>query len=127
MRNKILALILFLLLPALAQGAEALTPQQEARAKALFGTLHCVVCSGQSLAGSDAQIARDLRSLVREKISAGESDAEITQYLVARYGEAILMAPPVKPATLPIWLAPLLILGVSSLVAWRVLFRKKSS
>lgn len=117
----------FLLLPALAQSADALAPEQEARAKALFGMLHCVVCSGQSLAESDAQIAYDLRSLVRRKIKEGESDEAIVEYLTERYGETILTAPPVTPATLLIWLMPLVLLSIAVLVAWRTLFRKPLS
>lgn len=120
---RLVLILLLLATPALAR--EALSPAEEARAKALFTTLHCVVCSGQSLAGSDAKIAQDIRALVRDKIAAGESDDTITAYLVERYGEAILMAPPVRPSTLPLWLAPLLILGGISLVAWKMIFTPK--
>ncbi len=122
--NKIMILCVLLCLP-LCAFAQPLNPQQEARAKALFQQLHCVVCGGQSLAGSDAKIAQDIRSLVREKIANGQSDEQITAYLVERYGEGILMQPPLRAATLPLWLAPALFLLLAALTAWRLLFSKR--
>lgn len=122
MISRLPVLLLLLTLSAPAYGAEALSPEQEVRAKHLFSTLHCVVCGGQSLAGSDAKIARDIRSLIRDKISTGESDESITAYLVERYGEGILMQPPLRTSTLPLWLAPLLFLGGAAFIAWRLLF-----
>ena len=72
-------------------------PAQEARAVALQKELRCLVCQGESLDESDAPLAADLRRLIREHIAAGESDAQIKTYLVARYGDFILMNPPLKP------------------------------
>ncbi len=122
--NKYVACALLLFLPALAQAAPALTERQEAQAKKLFSSLHCVVCGGQSLAGSDARIAQDIRALVRDKIAAGEPDEAITGYLVERYGEGILMEPPVRGSTLPLWLAPAIFLLLSAAVSWRLLFSR---
>ena len=127
MINRLPVALLLLTLSVPAYSMQTLPPEQEARAKALFSALHCVVCGGQSLAGSDAKIAQDIRSLIRDKIAAGEDDSVITAYLVERYGEGILMQPPLRASTLPLWFAPLLFLGSAALIAWRLLFvrRKK--
>ena len=89
-------------------------PAQEARARALQKELRCMVCQGESIDESNAPLAADLRQLVREHIKAGESDGEIKRYLVARYGDVILMKPPFDPSTYALWLTPLLVvfLGV---------------
>ena len=84
-------------------------PQQEARAVALQKQLRCVVCQSQSLDESNAPLAADLRRLIRARIAAGDSDAQVEQYLVARYGDFILMKPPLKPQTYALWFAPLAI------------------
>lgn len=128
MTNKRLLLVLiFFAFCAPAVAKEPLSAAQEKRAQQLFTQLHCVVCSGQSLAGSDAQIAHHIRGLVRTKIAAGEPDQAILDYLVARYGEAVLMAPPVRASTLPLWLAPIALLCIAALIAWRGLFRTSST
>jgi cytochrome c-type biogenesis protein CcmH len=94
-------------------------PQQEARAVALQKQLRCVVCQGQSLDESNAPLAADLRRLIRARIAAGDSDAQVEQYLVARYGDFILMKPPLEPQTYALWFAPfgVLIMG-GAIVAW---------
>ncbi len=116
-------IVCLMLLPITAPAQDTvLSSEQEERAQALFATLHCVVCEGQSLAGSDARIAHNLRALVRQKIRDGESDEAITAYLVERYGEEILMAPPVTAKNLPVWLAPLIIMIIGAIAAWRILF-----
>ncbi len=82
----------------------------EARARAVSASLRCVVCQNQSIDDSDAPLAHDLRVLVRERIVAGDSDAQATQYLVDRYGHYVLLKPPFEPATLFLWLGPALVL-----------------
>jgi cytochrome c-type biogenesis protein CcmH len=98
--------------PAHAIGAnEALTDlAQETRARALFQQLRCLVCQNQSIDDSEADLARDLRVLVRERIQAGDSDDAVLRYLTARYGDFVLLKPPVKGTTLVLWLAPFAIL-----------------
>lgn len=85
-------------------------PALEARARAISKELRCVVCQNQSIDDSDAPLARDLRLVVREQLSAGKSDAETMDYIVDRYGNFVLLRPPFEPATWALWLAPLLIL-----------------
>ncbi len=94
--------------PAFAIGAgEALDdPVLEARARALGKELRCLVCQNQSIDDSDADLARDLRRLVRERLVAGENEAQIKAYLVSRYGDFILLKPPFKPKTYILWLGP---------------------
>jgi cytochrome c-type biogenesis protein CcmH len=106
-----LAVIFFLLAaltPALAvQPDEMLKdPALEARARELSSELRCMVCQNQSIDDSDATLARDLRILLRERIAAGDSDAAVVDFLVARYGEFILLKPRFNPHTLILWLAP---------------------
>ncbi len=86
-------------------------PRQEARAKALMEELRCLVCQGQSIADSDAELAGDMRALVRERIAAGEAPGDIRAWLVERYGDWVSYAPPVEPLTWPLWAAPILLLG----------------
>jgi len=105
---------------AIAIGAnEALKdPAQEARARALFKQLRCLVCQNQSIDDSDAGLARDLRIIVRERVHAGQSDGEIISFLTARYGDFVLLKPPVKASTLALWLTPfvLLLVGAGGIV-----------
>lgn len=85
-------------------------PVQEERSRALQRELRCPMCQGQSLDESNAKIAQDLRLLVRERVAAGQSNQEIKDFLVARYGEFILMSPPVRGDTAFLWFGPLVIL-----------------
>ena len=110
--------------PTLAvQPDEVMTdPSQEARARALSGRLRCMVCQNQSIDDSDAPLARDLRLLLRERIRAGDSDAEVVDYLVARYGEFVLLQPRFNMRNALLWATPLLLLlagGGAVLVAAR--------
>jgi cytochrome c-type biogenesis protein CcmH len=100
--------------------------RQEAQAKALMETLRCLVCQGQSIADSDAEMAGDMRALVRQRIAAGEPPEEIRRWLVERYGNWVSYAPPVVPVTWPLWAAPLLLLGIGLYLA-RGRFRRKKS
>ena len=81
-------------------------PALEARARDISGGLRCLVCQNQSIDDSDAPLARDLRLLVRERLTAGDSDDGVRDYLVARYGDFILLKPPFEMATLLLWLTP---------------------
>lgn len=91
----------------------------EARARALSVDLRCLVCQNQSIDDSNAPLARDLRILVRERLTSGDSDADVMKYVVARYGDFVLLRPPLNWKTLLLWLsAPLLLLFVGAMM-WR--------
>ena len=85
-------------------------PALEARARALSAELRCLVCQNESIDESHADLARDLRLLIRERIVQGQSNAEIRDFLVSRYGDFILLNPPFKPTTWLLWLSPVMIL-----------------
>tara|TARA_B100000315_G_scaffold260360_1_gene321133 strand:- start:5700 stop:6119 length:420 start_codon:yes stop_codon:yes gene_type:complete len=93
-------------------------PVLEKRARAISKGLRCVVCQNQSIDDSDAQLARDLRVLVRERLVAGDSDQAVVDYVVSRYGDFVLLRPPVKGATLVLWFGPVVIalIGIIGLV-----------
>ena len=86
-------------------------PAKEAAAKGLMETLRCLVCQGQSIADSDADMAGDMRALVRQRVAAGERPEAIRTWLIERYGNWVSYRPPVEPLTWPLWAAPLLLLG----------------
>ncbi|HTT84179.1 MAG TPA: cytochrome c-type biogenesis protein [Rhizomicrobium sp.] len=115
-------LVLVLAIPAAyaVTGPERLPdPQLEARAVALQRQLRCVVCQGQSLDESNAPLAADLRRLIRARIERGWSDAQIENYLVARYGDFVLMKPPLEPETYLLWFGPFIVvvIGGAAVVA----------
>ena len=129
-----LALLCLLVAPAFAQSAlppsryayrQLPDARQEAQAKALMETLRCLVCQGQSIADSDADMAGDMRALVRERIKAGERPEAIRRWLVDRYGAWVSYAPPVEPLTWPLWAAPVLLLALGLFLA-RGRFRRKA-
>ncbi len=93
-------------------------PALEARARQLSEELRCMVCQNQSIDDSEAPLAHDLRVLVRQRLEAGDSDRQVLDYLVARYGDFVLLKPPFKPETLLLWgLPPLaLIAGLGALI-----------
>src|SRR5215475_12747128 len=93
-------------------------PAKEARARQLSQELRCMVCQNQSIDDSEAPLARDLRLLVRERIAAGDSDAEVVDFLVARYGEFVLLKPRFEPQTLLLWLVPPLVLLGGGAALW---------
>ena len=95
-------------------------PALERRALALYREIRCLVCQNQSIAESNAGLARDLRQLVRERIGAGASDAQVIAYLVERYGDWVLLQPPFKAATWALWFAPVAVLLLAGLgvFAW---------
>jgi cytochrome c-type biogenesis protein CcmH len=121
-------LMVFLAGPALAVGAdEAMLPDpaQEARARDIMQDLRCLVCQNQSIDDSNADLARDLRIVVREHVAAGESDEEIKSFMVHRYGDWILMKPPFNLRTALLWLAPLLLLAAGGVGAFLYVRRQR--
>ena len=104
--------------PAATNPDEVLADQAlEHRARELSKQLRCLVCQNQSIDDSDADLARDLRRIVREQLVAGKSDQEIIDYLTARYGDFVLLKPPVVPATWGLWFGPLAVLVIAALGA----------
>ena len=91
---------------------------QQQRAESLYNELRCVVCQNQSIGDSDADVAKDLRAIVSEQIAAGKSDSEVKQFLVDRYGEFILLKPVLAWHTLILWIAPALLLLIGLGFAW---------
>jgi cytochrome c-type biogenesis protein CcmH len=135
MRALLLALLLLFAAPLAADptlppAALADTPlpdaAQEAKAQALMHELRCLVCQNQSIADSHADMAGDMRALVRSKIAAGDSPDDVRAWLIKRYGDWVSFNPPTHGATLGLWLAPLLFLGVGLLLALR-LFRRRGA
>jgi cytochrome c-type biogenesis protein CcmH len=122
---SMLWIALILVQEALAQEAPLADPQLEQRARDLGREIRCVVCQSQSVADSDADIAQELRVLIREQIAAGKSDQEIRDYLVARYGDFVLFDPPFKSSTYVLWLGPFAIL-VFAAIGVAVFFRRRA-
>ena len=122
--KRLLPILLCLLLagPALAvQPDEILKdPALEERARALSRDLRCMVCQNQSIDDSDAPLARDLRLLVRDRLTAGDSDKQVIDFLVARYGDFVLLKPPFTWHTVLLWLTPLIVLLAGGAGLWRL-------
>ena len=119
------AVIAFLLLCLTAGPLAAVEPSEmlsdpalEARARAIGLELRCLVCQNQSIDDSDADLARDLRVLIRERLLEGDTDEGVIAYVVDRYGDYVLLRPPFKPKTYLLWLGPALLLAVAFLAAW---------
>lgn len=128
MRRFLIAATLCLAQPAFGQDyAEESLPDvnQETQAVALMDTLRCVVCQGQPISGSNADLARDMRRLVRERIAAGESPETVRAWLVSRYGQWVSLKPEVNELTAPLWLIPLIAMGGGGLLYSRRFKRKK--
>ena len=126
--------LIFSLLLAASLGSAALaapvagtfsSQAMETRARALQRQLRCLVCQGESIDESQAPLAAELRQLVREQMADGRSDSQIKQFLVARYGDFILMEPPLQPDTYFLWLAPFVVLLGAGGVAYWVIRRSK--
>ena len=100
-------------------------PKQEAQAKALMETIRCLVCQGQSIADSNAELAGDMRALVRQRIAAGEKPQAIRAWLVRRYGDWVTYDPPLDRTTWLLWAAPLLFLATGVVIARRSFRRKR--
>ena len=101
-------------------------PAQEGKAQALMQELRCLVCQGQSIADSDAELAGDMRDLVRRRVAAGEKPSEIRTWLIQRYGSWISYRPTTEPAAWPLWLAPLILLVVGAWLIHRRIRMKAS-
>ena len=110
--------------PAEYADTQLADPAEEAEARALMESLRCLVCQGQSIADSDADMAGDMRALVRRRIEAGEEPESIRRWLVERYGNWVSYDPPVAPVTWPLWAAPILLVATGLFLA-RGRFRRK--
>ena len=110
LRFLVLAVAMLAAAPALAVNPDEMLadPALEQRARDLSATIRCMKCQNQSIDDSDADLARDLRILLRERLVAGDSDGEVLDFLVARYGEFVLLKPRLSTANLLLWAAPLL-------------------
>lgn len=132
MRSALLALTLVaapamadsLLPPAELANTQLPDPMQEAKAKALMESIRCLVCQGQAIVDSNAELAGDMRAMVRRRIAAGESPEAIRAWLIARYGAWVSYDPPLEPVTWPLWAAPILLLAAGAFVA-RGRFRRR--
>ena len=125
------ALLLSLMLSLMAMPAVAVLPSEilkdpalEERARDISKGLRCLVCQNQSIDDSDATLARDLRVLVRDRLVSGDSNEQVMDYVVSRYGDFVLLNPPFKTGTLVLWIGPFVFLLIG-LIALRVLFRKR--
>ncbi|MCA3511024.1 MAG: cytochrome c-type biogenesis protein CcmH [Rhodobacter sp.] len=128
-RAGLLALVLLAAVPAGAvQPDEVLAdPALEARARALSQGLRCPVCRNESIDESHADVARDLRLVLRERLVAGDSDEEVIDFIVARYGEYVLLNPTARGSNLLLWLAGPAMLGAGGLIAALYLRRRSSA
>ena len=127
-------LVLTLATPALAQSSlpparyantQLPDPAKEAEARRLMETLRCLVCQGQAIVDSDAEMAGDMRSLVRTRIAAGESAASVRKSLIRSYGDYVTYDPPFSAVTAPLWIAPLLLLAIGGWIAARSFKRRR--
>ncbi|MDC9823847.1 cytochrome c-type biogenesis protein CcmH [Devosia sp. ZB163] len=127
--RALLAIVMLVLLsvPALAVRPDEMLadPTLEARARAISTELRCLVCQNQSIDESDADLARDLRVLVRERLVAGDTDDQVRAFLVARYGEYVLLNPVVAPHTILLWVAAPVVLLIGGIVVWIGARRKR--
>jgi len=128
MKRAVLALLLLV-----ATQAQALEPSErladpalEARARDISRELRCLVCQNQSIDDSNADLARDLRRVVRERLSAGDSDQAAIGYVTARYGDFVLLTPPFKAATWALWLGPPAVL-IAGFIAWLMFLRRRGA
>jgi cytochrome c-type biogenesis protein CcmH len=126
-------LVLLLLLAALPARA-AITPDEiladpalEARARGITKQLRCLVCQNQSIDDSNAPLARDLRLLVRERLKAGDSDSAALAFVVARYGDFVLLRPPVKATTWLLWFGPAALLIAGAVFLWARTRKRKAA
>jgi cytochrome c-type biogenesis protein CcmH len=132
-RTLLLAFLAALLSAGLHLSAVAVEPGEmlsdpalEARARDISRDIRCLVCQNQSIDDSQAELAHDLRVLIRERLQAGDSDAQVRDFLVARYGDFVLLEPPLKPKTYLLWFGPAAILLVA-LLSITIYFRRRRS
>ena len=102
-------------------------PVLEERARAISADVRCVVCQNEPIDSSNAGVARDLRLIIRERLVAGDTDQEVLDYLVLRYGDFVLFDPPWKPSTYALWVGPFVILGLGFLAVVVSLYRKSGA
>jgi len=130
MRALALAALLLLALGfaarAVEPGERLADPALEARARAISGGLRCLVCQNESIDDSGADLAHDLRVLLRERLKAGDSDPQAIAYITARYGQFVLLKPPIEPATYALWFGPPVLLALAVLVIALRLKRSKA-
>ena len=128
-RALLLALALLVSGPAFAVEPDEMLadPALEARAREISRDLRCLVCQNESIDDSNADLARDLRLLVRERLMAGDSDAQVMAYIAARYGDFVLLDPPMKPKTWALWFGPGLLLLVAGYGVFRYLRRRQTA
>lgn len=119
-------LLLFAALLTFSAPAVAVQPNEvlkdqalEQRARHISSGLRCLVCQNQSIDDSDAPLAKDLRVLVRERLTAGDSDGAVIDFVVARYGDFVLLRPPMNARTIALWAAPFLIVLFGAAFLWR--------
>jgi cytochrome c-type biogenesis protein CcmH len=124
---SLIALLLLMPAHAAIETYEFDTPEQEALFKKMTVELRCLVCQNQNLADSNAELAVDLREKTYEMVKAGKSEADIVEYMVARYGDFVLYRPPVKSSTLFLWLGPLLFLVIAIIVAIRFIRSRQTA
>lgn len=124
-------LLVLLLLPGLARAVEPserlADPALEARAREISRTLRCLVCQNEAIDDSNAELAKDIRVLLRERLVAGDSDAAARQFLVDRYGDFVLLKPPLNTATLLLWFGPALVLVTGGIGVVLYLRRRPAS
>ena len=111
--------------PARYANVQLADPANEAKARALMEELRCLVCQGQSIADSNAEMAGDMRSLVRTRIAAGESPDSIRAWLIKSYGDYVTYDPPMSGVSAPLWIAPIVLLMIGGLIARRSLKRRR--
>ena len=127
--RAVLLILLAFLMPLSVQAVEPsevlADPVMETRARDISKNLRCLVCQNQSIDDSDAQLAKDLRVLVRERLLAGSSDTEVIDYVVSRYGDFVLLNPPFKGSTYVLWIGPIGIVGLG-LLGVVLFFRRRA-
>ena len=111
--------------PARYANEQLADPAREAAAQALMEELRCLVCQGQSIADSDAELAGDMRAMVRQRIATGEAPEAVRAWLIGRYGNWVSYRPPVEPLTWPLWAAPILLLGTGVFLLRKRLVRRR--
>ena len=131
LRIAFLALVVALGAPIAAHAVQPdemlADPKLEHRARDISGGVRCMVCQNENIDDSNAPLARDLRLLVRERLKKGDSDDQVRDYLVARYGDFVLLKPPLKPDTLVLWITPaLVLLGAAAFTIARMRGQKAS-
>jgi len=129
MRARLVALLLLGAWPAFAQvGPREMLPDpaQEARARAIGRELRCLVCQNQSIDDSNASLARDLRRIVRERVTAGDTDDQAIAFITDRYGDYVRLTPPFNTATAALWASPVIVLALGSLAVVALYRRRRA-